>query len=90
MPETVKVKKPKKESRAARWARVASEAHAKVEELKDMQGEFEEWRDNVPDSLQSSPMYEKLDTICDLDLDGALSTLDEAEGADVPLGFGRD
>lgn len=80
----------KKESRAAKWVRLAGEAVAAIEELKDIQSDFESWRDNLPENLQSSPVGEKLDAVCDLDLDGALDTLSEAEGVDLPLGFGRD
>jgi hypothetical protein len=40
--------------------------------------------------LRSSPTGEKLEAICQINLDGVLETLGEAEGADLPMGFGRD
>ncbi len=86
-------KQPKKEkpkSRSQRWSEAASQAVAALETLKDIQSEYEEWRDNLPENLQSSALGEKLDTVCDLDLDSALDTAQEAEGADLPQGFGRD
>ena len=46
--------------------------------------------DAQPDNLQVGPFGQKCDEICGIDLESALSTLQEAEGAEVPLGFGRD
>jgi len=54
-----------------------------VATLVGLQQEFQEWRDNLPETLQSGALAEKLDAICDLDLS-------ELEGIEVPLGFGRD
>ena len=61
-----------------------------LEELVEMKSEFEEWKDNLPESLQQSAVGEKLEAVCDIDLDSALEAVTEAEGADLPLGFGRD
>ncbi len=89
-------------SRVDRWnaavakAQVAkSDLDESVGVLAELRGEYEEWRDAMPESLQSSPTYEKLDAVCDLDIDqaqieDALSWLDEADGIDLPVGFGRD
>jgi len=88
-----KFKKPKKvkpKSRATRWSEAASYAVSALEDLVAIQQEFSDWKDNLPDNLQQSPLGEKLETICDLDIESALSTAQEAEGADIPLGFGRD
>lgn len=83
-------KKVKPESRATRWSRLAAEASSALEELVDIKGEFEGWKDGLPENLANSSLGEKLSTICDIDLDSALSAAQEAEGAEVPLGFGRD
>lgn len=102
-------KKPKRLSRAERWAAALSDARAAKEEieaaqakleeafsaLRDLKGEYEEWRDNLPENLQSSPLGEKLEAVCDLDFDqeldlSPLDVIDEADGVDLPLGFGRD
>lgn len=87
-------------SRPARWARAIEKATAArdelteaLDELEELRGEYEEWRDNLPENLQSSALYEKLDTIAGMDFESAkdgLDVIDEAEGADLPLGFGRD
>lgn len=70
-----------------------------VSELEELKEEFESWKDNLPENLQQSPLGEKLEAVCDLDLDfsdltsaldDAESKLSEAEGIDLPLGFGRD
>jgi hypothetical protein len=73
------------------------EALAAFEELKAIQDEYQDWKDNLPDSLQSSATAEKLDAVCDLDLepsgddlDGLQEAISEADSAELPLGFGRD
>ncbi len=68
---------------------------ATLQELKD---EYEAWKDNLPDNLQQSPTAEKLEEVCNLDfevdveslLDEVSALLDEAEGVDLPRGFGKD
>lgn len=89
-------------SRASRWNAAVSKAQVAKSDLDDaigtlseLRGEFEEWRDNMPESLQGGATYEKLDAVCDLDIDrdqvmDALDWLDEADGLELPLGFGRD
>lgn len=72
--------------------------------LLDLQQEYSDWLDNMPEGLQQSATADKLQAIVDLslepdipqewdedlDLSDAESCLDEAESADLPLGFGRD
>lgn len=81
-------------------------ARQALEELVSLQEEYEEWNYNLPEGLQSSHLGEKLEAIAYLDLQGALDALDdnfsdmdlghiryvaeEADSADLPLGFGRD
>jgi hypothetical protein len=88
--EPTRVKKPKKQSRSARWSDAASRALAALEELEELRTEFEEWRDNLPENLQNSALGEKLNTVADLDIESAKQLVEEAEGCDLPLGFGRD
>ncbi len=83
-------KLPPRESRAAAWKRLAGAARTSIEELISMQQEFEEAKDSQPDSLQDGPFAQKCEEICGIDLESALSTLEGAESAEVPLGFGRD
>jgi hypothetical protein len=70
-------------------------------ELKSIQEEYEEWKDNQPENTTTSPLGEKLDAVCDLDLESASSdvdsaidtargVVDEAEALDLPRGFGKD
>lgn len=91
----------KKQSRTDRWNEAVTavrEAHSALGEafsaLRDLQGEFQEWRDSLPESGGSDATREKLEAICDLDLDTAVDDLDdvisECENVEVPLGFGRD
>jgi hypothetical protein len=83
-------KLPPRESRAAAWSRHAGEACANVEALIEFQQEFETAKDGQPDSLQDGPFAQKCEEICGIDLESALSALQEAESADLPRGFGRD
>lgn len=87
-----KLLKPKKAktSRNARWAAAAGEAVAALEELQSIQEEYNEWLGNLPENLQGSALGEKLDTVCNIDISGALDAAQEADGADLPQGFGRD
>jgi hypothetical protein len=76
----------------------ASALEAALEELRAVQEEYAEWKDNLPEGLSGSAMGEKLEAVCGLDLDqnpeDALSDFDnliaEAESIDLPQGFGRD
>jgi hypothetical protein len=83
-------KRQRPKSRSARWTDAAGAALSALEELQSIQQEFSEWRDNLPENLQSSALGDKLDTVCDLDIDSALETVQDAESADLPMGFGRD
>ncbi len=115
MTEDVKTKKPPKLTQAQRWSvycghasnalsRIESELDALEEamtDLTDMQQEFIDKRDNMPENLTNSAYGEKLNAVADLDLSDAVSSIqdaidelrgkiDEADGTDLPLGFGRD
>lgn len=93
-PEAPKVerraKRQRPKSRSARWSDAAGAASTALSELQEIRQEFEEWKDNLPENLQGSALGEKLGAVCDLDIDSALETVQEAENADLPLGFGRD
>lgn len=90
-PEAVPAaQKVKKLSRAGRWAKACADAGAALSELREVQEEYEEWRDNLPEGLQNGPTGEKLDEVCELDIESAIEVVDEAKEVDLPLGFGRD
>ena len=74
----------------ATLSRAASAAVDAIAELQEIQQEYLDWQENLPENLESSPVSDKLTRIVDIDLDGALDTINEADGADLPLGFGRD
>lgn len=99
-------------SRSARWFAAASDARSAIdaaqaaladittalEALRDVQSEYQDWLDNLPENLSQSALGEKLTTVTDLDfdvdvdslLDDADTVVSEAEDADLPMGFGRD
>ena len=91
-------RKPKPLSRSARWSAAVSKALAAkdqlleaFDELRDIQSEYQDWLDNLPENLQSSAIGEKLQTVCDLDFDDPdIDVIDEADSADLPQGYGRD
>lgn len=74
-----------------------------ISELEELQGEYQEWFDNLPDTLQyDSPVADKLQEVTGLYFDyveftydedpsySAESYVDEYESVDLPLGWGRD
>lgn len=100
-------------TRPQQWAAFATQARSALDAMQaakddlanvlgdwaNLQAEYADWKDNLPDNLQGSALGEKLDAIADLDLgmdvdsasfDDLSNLVDEAEGADLPLGFGRD
>ena len=54
-----------------------------VQTLVDLQAEYQDWLDNLPDSLQGSAVAEKLASICEYDFG-------DLEALEPPRGFGRD
>lgn len=85
-----RTKKAKPKSRGDRWNDAATAAVSALSDLEDIRQEYSDWKDNLPENLQNSTLGEKLDAVIDLDIEGAKSTAEEAEAADLPLGFGRD
>ena len=106
---------PRGPSRPKQWAAAVSaceaalsnleEAHAALEaaaaDLRSVQEEYENWKDNLPENLANSPLAEKLDAVCELQIEDIASNVEsavseardvisEAEGIDLPQGFGRD
>ena len=77
-------------SRTKRWAAAAAKADEGLSELIELQGEFQDWLDNLPENLGESPVGTKLEEVCEIDLEECQSVVQEAEGLDLPLGFGRD
>lgn len=69
-----------------------------LEDLKAMAEEFGETFDNMTEGLQQTPFGQKCEAMQQMDLEGdvdedldtLLGKIDEAEGAEIPLGFGRD
>jgi hypothetical protein len=67
---------PRTPPRPQRWA-------AAVAALVDLQDEYRAWLDNLPASLESSRLAEKLLAITELDFG-------ELQAIDPPRGYGRD
>ena len=62
-------------SRPRRWADALAD-------LRALQAEYETWRDQLPEALADSRTAERLEEVCDVDLD--------ALDVEFPRGFGRD
>lgn len=101
---------------ATQWSEATGKLEGAMSELNDLRSEYEDWQGNLPESLQSSALGDKLQTVCDfnfeheipsdlefneldeptwesmieIDLSDIESAIDDAEGADLPLGFGKD
>ena len=51
-----------------------------MQELIDIQGEFQEWYDNLPESLQgNSPVSEKLEAVIEFDFEFDIEDVEEPE-----------
>jgi len=73
----VRYRRPQdRRTRPQRWADA-------VATLRALQEEYQAWLDNLPESLQDSALADKLQAVCELDLDAM-------EDVELPLGFGRD
>ena len=62
-------------SRSQRWRDA-------VAELLELQADYQQWLDALPESLADTPTVDALRAVCDLDLSGL--------EIDPPRGFGRD
>ena len=54
-----------------------------VQTLVDLQAEYQDWLDNLPEGLQGTAAAEKLEAICEYDFG-------DLEALEPPRGFGRD
>ena len=75
-------------SRPKRWSIAAQDAQAALNALREVQEEYSDWYENLPDNLQQSPVGEKLEEVANIDIEGALSIIEEAADADLPRGYG--
>lgn len=72
------------------------ELYTALEEIKAVQSEYADWLGNLSDNLLESATGEKLTAVTDLDfeveidLDEMDNLLTEAEGMELPVGYGRD
>ena len=75
-PSTASPSQPRSPPRPQRWA-------AAVATLIELQGQYRDWHDGLPDNLQGSALAERLQAIAELDLS-------ELQAIELPRGYGRD
>jgi DNA-directed RNA polymerase subunit RPC12/RpoP len=80
----------KGQSKTERWSEASRIAREAIEELIEIQSDYEYWRDNLPEGLAEGPTAELLSEVCDLDLNTAIEIIEEADEIALPKGFGRD
>lgn len=66
-----------------------------MSELADLKSEYEDWRGNLPENLENSALASKLDAVIEMDFEvddfeDIKTEIEDAAGADLPLGYGRD
>jgi hypothetical protein len=62
-----------------------------LQELLEVRQDYQEWQDSLPENLQATPTTaERLQGVCDIDIERALELVEEAEMIELPQGFGRD
>jgi hypothetical protein len=74
-------------SRPKRWGDACSRASDGLGDLVDIQQEYNDWLENMPDSLKQGPTGQALEAIEALDIESAKDTVEEAEGVELPGGF---
>jgi hypothetical protein len=69
----------------------AEEAQSALDLLQDLQREYQDWFDNMPDFTQDGPTGEKLSQICEIDLSDEgfnfvwlEDVVDEVKAVDLP------
>jgi|TARA_R100000049_G_C1942874_1_gene87325 hypothetical protein len=81
----------KRQSRQDRWNEAINLIEEGLSLLNELKEEYEEWKDNMPEGLESSPLGEKLDEVCDHQgYDDIETAKDELADLELPKGFGRD
>ena len=70
-----------KKSRPQRWQQAINQVFDGLSELQSLKEEYSDWKDNIPENLESSALYEKLEAIVDGseidDLEQALRSIGE-------------
>jgi len=78
-------------SRPQRWQQSINQILEGLSELQSLREEYSDWKDNIPENLESSALYEKLEAIVDgQEIDDLEQAISEVEGLELPKGFGRD
>jgi len=78
-------------SRPQRWQNAINLINNGFSELQSLRDEYTDWKDNLPENLQSSALYEKLEAIADgQEIDDLEQIISDIEGLELPKGFGRD
>jgi hypothetical protein len=78
-------------SRPKRWQQAIDLLLNGLSEIQSLKDEYSDWLDNLPENLQSSALYEKLEAIVNgQEIDDLESNISELEGLELPKGFGRD
>lgn len=78
-------------SRPKRWQQAINLLLNGLSEIQSLKDEYSDWLDNLPENLQNSALYEKLEAIVNgQEIDDLESNISELEGLELPRGFGRD
>lgn len=77
-------------TRPKRWDKATEKMREALGELQELRDEYQDWLDTPPEGLEEGPTAEKLEAVCDLDLETVEDILGEVENANLPRGFGRD
>ena len=79
-------------SRPKRMAAIAEALHDAASQAEELRDEYQDWRDNIPDNLDESPVAEKLDAAIEaleMAIEAGMAG-DELDTVDPPRGFGKD
>jgi hypothetical protein len=79
-----------KQTKQQRWDAAVAAAMTALDELVEMQQDYQQIYENMNDSLQQTPYGQKLSEMENLDIQSLRDGLDELDGFELPKGFGRD
>jgi hypothetical protein len=77
-------------SRPQQWGLACQSAARALEELINLQEEYETWLRYQPGNLEGSPTTDRLVDVTQLPLNKALDIVLNAQSIELPKGFGRD
>lgn len=86
----VRKRKVDRRNLSKHWKRATADAQEAIEELIDLQGQYDKWLGELSDELPSSELGDRLLAITQVELDDPLNAIKAAAAVELPHGFGKE